>query len=275
MPDDAGDSYTERVDAYRQELAGLRAGPPRTDAVAQGRADSAQGSVVVVAARGRLQSVEIAAQLLRMPGAELSPLVTEAANTALAETRPTSSDVEPAPDVARLTDSVAAVLAESELAMHRLQGALAEAVAKVGPATGLGGDLPAHGPAALLHGVLDVLRSASATTPGPDQVEEGERQWTGSDDAGQVLAEVDVTGQIVRLELVPRAGRLTAAELGASIVEAVNRALDEIEPADAPQHGPSWEDLGGRAAELQEASIRQMAALTGALTGMMARVREP
>ncbi|MCG5470703.1 hypothetical protein LADH09A_004674 [Micromonospora sp. LAH09] len=275
MSDGAGDSYTARVSAYRQELAGMRAGPPRTDAVAQGRADGAHGSVAVVAARGRLQSVEVAAPLLRMSGAELSPLVTQASNTALAETRALSSDVEQAPDIARLTDGVVAVLAESELAMHRLQGALAEAVAKVGPATGLGGELPAQGPAELLHGVLDVLRSASATTPGPDQVEEGERRWTGSDDAGQVLAEVDVTGQVVRLELVPRAGRFTSVELGESIVEAVNRALDEIEPADAPQHGPSWEDLGGRAAELQEASIRQMAALTGALTGMMARVREP
>lgn len=34
MSDDAGDSWTARVNAYRQELAGLRTGPPRTDAVA-------------------------------------------------------------------------------------------------------------------------------------------------------------------------------------------------------------------------------------------------
>ncbi|WP_371409164.1 hypothetical protein OG423_02955 [Micromonospora zamorensis] len=70
MSDDAGDSWTARVNTYRQELAGLRTGPPRTDAVAQSRADDVHGSVTVVAAAGRLQSVEVAAQLMRMSGAE-------------------------------------------------------------------------------------------------------------------------------------------------------------------------------------------------------------
>ncbi|MDG4839924.1 hypothetical protein O7631_25630 [Micromonospora sp. WMMD967] len=272
MPDDAGDVYATRINAYRRELSELRTSPPRTDAIAECRVDTAHGPVIVTAAGGRLRSVKVAASMMRLSGADLSPPVMDAANSALADTRVELSDGGLAPDLSVLGGSLAEVLAESELAMHRLQGALAEAVAKVGATTGLGGDPSATGTADLLHGVLDLL----GPMPGPDQMEDGEHQRIGTDDAGRALAEVDGIGQIVRLELTPEAGRSTSAELGESIVEAVNRAVDDYAAAaDAASHGLIPEDLGVRAAELQEASLRQMAALTGALTGMMARIREP
>ncbi|MFU8853165.1 YbaB/EbfC family nucleoid-associated protein [Micromonospora sp. SL1-18] len=277
MPDDAGDDYAARISAYRRELAEMRIDRSGSEAGAESRGDAAEGQVNVVAAAGRLRSVELAGRLMRLPGEDLGPLIVEAANTALAGARSDLVNPEPAPDLSGLTDSFAAALAESELALHRVQGALNEAIAKVGPRTGLGGDLPETEASDLLYGVMDTLRSVRGVPPDQDQPDAAERRGVGSDGAGHISVEVDGTGQIVRLAL-PRAGRLTSDQLGELIVEAVNRALDEVEPApavDAVPPGLAGEDLGRRVAELQEASVRQMTALTGALTGIMARIREP
>ncbi|MEE3922040.1 hypothetical protein V2I01_38545 [Micromonospora sp. BRA006-A] len=78
-------------------------------------------------------------------------------NDALTASRGSLASSEPVADLSALTRSLGAVLAESEAAMRRLHGAIADAVAKAGPATGLGGDVPANGPADLLHQVMDVL----------------------------------------------------------------------------------------------------------------------
>lgn len=274
MPDDA-DDFGARVSAYRRELAELRVDRSRPETAAESRGNAADGQVSVVAAAGRLRSVELAAQLMRLSGEDLGPLIVEAANAALAGARPDLVSADPAPDLSGLTDSLATALAESELALHRVQGALNEAIAKVGPRTGLGGDLPAHEASDLLYGVMAALRSAHGVPPDPDQPDEPERRGIGSDDAGHVSAEVDGTGRLVRLVLEPRAGRLTSVELGELIVASVNRALDEMEPAPPADGAPVAGDLGRRVAELQDASVRQMSALTGALTGIMARIREP
>ncbi|NES27833.1 hypothetical protein GCE86_10315 [Micromonospora terminaliae] len=273
MPDDGDVDIAGRVGAYRRQLAEQRVDRLRPEAAAEGHGDAADGQVRVVASAGRLRSVELAAQLMRLSGADLAPVVAEAANNALTAARADSVSTEPMPELSGLADSLAAAVAESDLAWRRLQGALDEAIAKVGPRTGLGGDVPIQETSDLLGGVMEVLRSARGVPSDAGESQEPERRGVGSDDAGHVSADVDAAGRVVRLEL--RAGRLASWQLGELVVEAVNRALDEVETADAVPVGPVGEDLARRVAELQDASARQMAALTGALTGIMARIREP
>ncbi|MDW3846346.1 hypothetical protein NMK34_06965 [Micromonospora sp. BRA006-A] len=280
--DAAPDDYALRVSGYREELAALRAGvhPARgvtadghtaggVTAEALGR--SADGQVEVTAEDGRLRSVELAAPLMRLSEDELGPLVEQAVNDALTASRGSLASSEPVADLSALTRSLGAVLAESEAAMRRLHGAIADAVAKAGPATGLGGDVPANGPADLLHQVMDVLGTATGGTPADDG---GDGRWSGSDDAGTVRAEVDGSARLTRLEVTRPPRRLSSAELGESVVVAVNRALEQIPPAAAPQ-GLGSAALDARLRDLQEAGVRQMSALTGALTGVMQTIREP
>ncbi|WP_433289000.1 hypothetical protein [Micromonospora sp. CA-244673] len=273
MPDDGDVDFVRRVGAYRRQLAELQADRSRPEAAAEGHGDAADGQVKVVAAAGRLRSVGLAAQLMRLSGDDLAPVVVEAANNALAAARADPVGVEPAPELSGLADGLAAAVAQSELAWRRLQEALNEAITKAGPRTGLGGDVPTQETSDLLGGVMEVLRSARGVPSDAGEPHEPVRRGVGSDDAGHVSAEVDGAGRVVRLEL--RAGRLTSWQLGELVVEAVNRALDEVGTADAVPPGPVGEDLSRRVAELQDASARQMAALTGALTGIMARIREP
>lgn len=269
--DATADDYAARVSGYREELAALRAGGPVAAGVtAEAHGRAADGQVEVTAEDGRLRSVELAAPLMRLSEDELGRLVEQAVNDALTASRSSLASSEPAPDLPALAGSLGAVLAESESAMRRLHGAIAEAVAKAGPATGLGGDLPANGPADLLHQVMGVLGAATGATADDG----GAERWSGSDDAGTVRAEVDGSARLTRLEVTRPPRRLSSAELGESVVVAVNRALEQIPQAVAPQ-GIGSAALDARLRELQEASVRQMSALTGALTGVMQSIREP
>ncbi|MFD6260473.1 hypothetical protein ACGF5H_21250 [Micromonospora chalcea] len=270
--DAAADDYALRVSGYREELAALRAGGrPAGGVTAEAHGRAADGQVEVTAEDGRLRAVELAAPLMRLSEDELGGLVEQAVNDALTASRGSLASSEPVADLSALTGSLGAVLAESEAAMRRLHGAIADAVATAGPATGLGGDVPANGPADLLHQVMDVLGTATGGTP-PD--DDGDERWSGSDDAGTVRAEVDGSARLTRLEVIRPPRRLSSAELGESVVVAVNRALEEIPPVAAPQ-GLGSAALDARLRELQEASVRQMSALTGALTGVMQTIREP
>ncbi|MEW2593455.1 hypothetical protein AB0893_23845 [Micromonospora aurantiaca] len=270
--DAAADDYALRVSGYREELAALRAGAhPAGGVTAEAHGRAADGQVEVTAEDGRLRAVELAAPLMRLSEDELGGLVEQAVNDALAASRGSLASSEPVADLSALTGSLGAVLAESEAAMRRLHGAIADAVATAGPATGLGGDVPANGPADLLHQVMDVLGTATGGTPPDDG---GDERWSGSDDAGTVRAEVDGSARLTRLEVTRPPRRLSSAELGESVVVAVNRALEQIPPAAAPQ-GLGSAALDARLRELQEASVRQMSALTGALTGVMQTIRDP
>ncbi|MDX5459115.1 hypothetical protein [Micromonospora tulbaghiae] len=270
--DAAADDYALRVSGYREELAALRAGGhPAGGVTAEAHGRAAEGQVEVTAEDGRLRSVELAAPLMRLSEDELGRLVEQAVNDALAASRGSLASSEPVADLSALTGSLGAVLAESEAAMRRLHGAIADAVATAGPATGLGGDVSANGPADLLHQVMDVLGTATGGTPADDG---GDERWSGSDGAGTVRAEVDGSARLTRLEVTRPPRRLSSAELGESMVVAVNRALEQIPPGAAPQ-GLGSAALDARLRELQEASVRQMSALTGALTGVMQTIREP
>ncbi|WFF05156.1 hypothetical protein O7622_19055 [Micromonospora sp. WMMD1076] len=270
--DAAAGDYALRISGYREELAALRVGGhPVGGVTAEARGRAADGQVEVTAEDGRLRSVELAAPLMRLSEDELGPLVEQAVNDALTASRGSLASSEPVADLSALTGSLGAVLAESEAAMRRLHGAIAEAVATAGPATGLGGDVPANGPADLLHQVMEVLGTTTGGTPPDDG---GDERWSGCDDAGTVRAEVDGSARLTRLEVTRPPRRLSSADLGESVVVAVNRALEQVPPAAAPQ-GLGSAALDARLRELQEASVRQMSALTGALTGVMQTIRDP
>ncbi|MEE3922039.1 hypothetical protein V2I01_38540 [Micromonospora sp. BRA006-A] len=86
-------------------------------------------------------------------------------------------------------------------------------------------------------------------------------------------AEVDGSARLTRLEVTRPPRRLSSAELGESVVVAVNRALEQIPRRRRRRLGSAA--LDARLRDLQEAGVRQMSALTGALTGVMQTIREP
>ncbi|MEU8168051.1 YbaB/EbfC family nucleoid-associated protein [Micromonospora sp. NPDC049004] len=120
------------------------------------------------------------------------------------------------------------------------------------------------------------LASMRSTGQAPDDLEVEPARGTGSAAGGQV--EVVAVGQHVESVTVdPRALRMGAEMLGEQITMAVNAALDDLrlaagEAADAPAVDPVA--LGQQLDELQNESVRSMAAMTNALTDAVRRIQQ-
>ncbi|MGI5523790.1 YbaB/EbfC family nucleoid-associated protein [Micromonospora sp. CA-259024] len=122
---------------------------------------------------------------------------------------------------------------------------------------------------------LASMRS-TGQAPADDGLDVQPTRGTGSAAGGQV--EVVAVGQRVESVTVdPRALRMGAEMLGEQIALAVNAALDDLrlqagEAADAPPVDPVA--LGQQLDELQNESIRSMAAMTDALTDAVRRIQQ-
>ncbi|MFC8297037.1 YbaB/EbfC family nucleoid-associated protein [Micromonospora orduensis] len=120
------------------------------------------------------------------------------------------------------------------------------------------------------------LASMRSTGQVPDGLDVQPARGTGSAAGGQV--EVVAVGQRVESVTVdPRALRMGAEMLGEQITLAVNAALDDLrlaagEAADAPAVDPVA--LGQQLDELQNESVRSMAAMTDALTDAVRRIQQ-
>ncbi|MEV7331678.1 YbaB/EbfC family nucleoid-associated protein [Micromonospora sp. NPDC093244] len=120
------------------------------------------------------------------------------------------------------------------------------------------------------------LASMRSTGQVPDGLDVEPARGTGSAAGGQV--EVVAVGQRVESVTVdPRALRMGAEMLGEQITLAVNAALDDLrlaagEAADAPAVDPVA--LGQQLDELQNESVRSMAAMTDALTDAVRRIQQ-
>ncbi|MEU7842414.1 YbaB/EbfC family nucleoid-associated protein [Micromonospora sp. NPDC049114] len=120
------------------------------------------------------------------------------------------------------------------------------------------------------------LASMRSTGQAPDGLDAEPARGTGSAAGGQV--EVVAVGQHVQSVTVdPRALRMGAEMLGEQITMAVNAALDDLrlaagEAADAPAVDPVA--LGQQLDELQNESVRSMAAMTDALTDAVRRIQQ-
>ncbi|MEU5905784.1 YbaB/EbfC family nucleoid-associated protein [Micromonospora sp. NPDC047527] len=121
------------------------------------------------------------------------------------------------------------------------------------------------------------LASMRSTGQAPDDgVSAQPARASGSAAGGQV--EVVAVGQRIESVTVdPRALRMGAEVLGEQITLAVNAALDDLrlqagEAADAPTVDPVA--LGQQLDELQNESVRSMAAMTDALTDAVRRIQQ-
>lgn len=120
------------------------------------------------------------------------------------------------------------------------------------------------------------LASMRSTGQAPDGLDVQPARGTGSAAGGQV--EVVAVGQRVESVTVdPRALRMGTEMLGEQITLAVNAALDDLrlaagEAADAPAVDPVA--LGQQLDELQNESVRSMAAMTDALTDAVRRIQQ-
>lgn len=115
---------------------------------------------------------------------------------------------------------------------------------------------------------LQALRSSRL----PDAAARGE----GESANGRVRA-VAAGGRLQSVELDPRVMRLPSHDLAAHVVAAVNAALDDL-AAQAPTAGdlavPDPKELAAAVAEVQEQSVRQMAAISQAIAAAVQRVKD-
>ena len=97
---------------------------------------------------------------------------------------------------------------------------------------------------------------------------------------GRVRAVAVSPGRLESLELDPRVMRMASADLAAQVVVAVNAALDDL-AAQAPRvDGVDGQavahagELAAAIADVREQSVRQMAAISQAITAAVQRVKE-
>ncbi|MFG1654416.1 YbaB/EbfC family nucleoid-associated protein [Micromonospora sp. NPDC049275] len=119
------------------------------------------------------------------------------------------------------------------------------------------------------------LASMRSTGGVPDDPDVRPARGTGSAAGGQVEA-VAVGQRVESVTVDPRALRMGAEMLGEQITLAVNAALDDLrlqagEAADAPAVDPVA--LGRQLDELQNESVRSMAAMSDALTDAVRRIQ--
>lgn len=114
---------------------------------------------------------------------------------------------------------------------------------------------------------LESLRSS--------RLRDGGARGEGISANGRVRA-VAAGGRLQSIELDPRVMRLASKDLAAQVVAAVNAALDDL-AAQAPTVDlavPDPDELAAAVAEVQEQSVRQMAAISQAIAAAVQRVKD-
>ncbi|MEV5749972.1 YbaB/EbfC family nucleoid-associated protein [Actinoallomurus sp. NPDC052308] len=103
-----------------------------------------------------------------------------------------------------------------------------------------------------------------------------EVRGVGESPDGRVKA-VAVAGHIESLELDPRVMRMPSQELAEHITAAVNAALDGLAAQPPPAEQPALprpEVIAAQLAEIQEQSVRQLAAISEAISAAVRQAQE-
>ncbi|MEV6343270.1 YbaB/EbfC family nucleoid-associated protein [Actinoplanes sp. NPDC051851] len=124
--------------------------------------------------------------------------------------------------------------------------------------------------ARMLDTTVGALRAVRAT---PEDEEAARERRIGEAADGQVRAEFGADGRLQSVTFDPRLMRLSSAELGEYVVEAVNTAIDAMRGASpaAPETG----DLGRLTEQLEEirdTAVPRLGAFLQALTDAQARM---
>ncbi|ACU37656.1 hypothetical protein KCV87_01450 [Actinosynnema pretiosum subsp. pretiosum] len=272
------EDYQARLDEQRQWLAYVRAGgaPPAPDGreYEDSVGTSGEGAVRAVVRDRRIFAVTVDQDALHQPAGAVSALLREAINPALAQSRiDTPAAGDPGPDLGAVGAQLSEFALQGGQALNRVQELLNASMAQLSGKTGLNGDSSPQYVDHLLQDALDVVRSTQAalsTDPAPPVTGEGR------DEAEEVLATV-TDGSVTELELTTAAVRLSPADLGQAVLEAVNTALEEWEErAGATERSgldlEALQRIGARAEQVREQSLDHLRSYTTSLTTIMRNI---
>jgi DNA-binding protein YbaB len=107
--------------------------------------------------------------------------------------------------------------------------------------------------------------------------QDADARGTGEAAGGQVRVVAASPGRLESLELDPRVMRMPSKDLAAHVLAAANAALDDL-AAQAPSAAgisvPDPGELAAAVADIQQQSVRQMAAISQAITAAVQRAKE-
>ena len=115
----------------------------------------------------------------------------------------------------------------------------------------------------------ELLRTMQAARPDED----APAPEAVSEAAGGLVRVVAVSQRLTSLELDPRAMRLASVELAEALLAAVNGALDATSPATGEVVAMDARQLAEEVAKIQDQGVRQMAAITDAISAAIAQVQ--
>jgi DNA-binding protein YbaB len=105
----------------------------------------------------------------------------------------------------------------------------------------------------------------------------GDARGVGEAADGRVRAVAAGPGRLESLELDPRVMRMPSQDLAQQVLTAVNAALDDLAAQAPSAEGmavPDPAELAAAVADIQQQSVRQMAAISQALTAAVQRAKE-
>jgi DNA-binding protein YbaB len=132
-----GEDFDQMLTRSRELLRSMQSRPAGDAPEVEGEGEAAGGLVRVVAADGRLSSVELDPRVMRMPSAELAEQVLTAANAALdlAAARAPVGDGAGVVDPRALAEEVAEIQDQGVRQMAAISRAISAAVAQMREAT--------------------------------------------------------------------------------------------------------------------------------------------
>ncbi|QFG27092.1 YbaB/EbfC family nucleoid-associated protein [Actinomadura sp. WMMB 499] len=112
-------------------------------------------------------------------------------------------------------------------------------------------------------------------TPPPAAGDAETVRGVGEAGEGRVKVTAVSGGRLEKVEINPRAMRLSAEELGEHLVTAANAALDDLRQNAGDAGGPvvDTERLGKQVEEIQNESLRQMTMISQAFNDAISKVR--
>lgn len=271
---ESGEDYEILLGEHRSRLQRIREQGASDSVTQTGNqeivATAGDGAARVVMRDRRLVKVEIVPGLIGRSPREVSAMLREAINHALARALAESPQAgDPAPDLAAIGDQLSAFARQGGEELRRIQGAVEQNMTKLAGKVQISGDASPQHVGFLFDDALEVVRSMqSALAASASEPAIGE----GRDDSDEVTAVVS-QGELTQLTLTSFALQMSPGELGLAVSDAVNDALIEWE-----EHGAAAQQevdvealrkLGERADAIRAQSMQHLRDYTGSMTSIM------
>lgn len=247
----------------RRELEALRAhgfdGRSRVDR----SVTAGDGRLRVMVRDARIAAIELDRALLNLAPVELGALVVNAVNAALTG----SHDSDGRPALGALAGMLEAARAEALGTLESISSSIQDAIARIGPRTGMHGDSGPQGLEALVGDTLNILRTRTADQPYAEAPDPHE----------QVLVTIGASRRLLAVRIAPAAMRLASATLAERLAFAVNAALDAapVRPGDVQTQTGASAELSRRVKRIQDQSLEHMRSYTRSMTAIMRTIEEP